>query len=328
MKRRNLMGGSLALSLMGLSAARAQAQAPALPEGNLRIIFGYPPGGAGDFTARLVAEPAGKTLNRTVIVFNQPGATGLVAIDALRRATPDGATLAMMPMTGAVLMPMVNSRAKFDALTDFDPVAHGVSYSLGLASAPSLNVKSWADFLAWAKAHPKELSYGVSGLGSISHLFGAMMQQVLGIEMQVIPFKGGAELNSAVMGGHVPFGIGVTSDFAAPHKDGRMHVVAVSSKQRDVSVPDAPTFIELGHADLVSEPWFSFFAPRGTPEPAIAAWNAAINSALKDPTVRDRLVKAGFVVGGGSPADLRRRIVEDKERWQPVVTRSGVRMDG
>ncbi|MFO1082314.1 MAG: tripartite tricarboxylate transporter substrate binding protein [Reyranellaceae bacterium] len=326
MHRRTLLGGSLGLSLLGASAARSQGAA--LPEGNLRIIFGYPPGGAGDFTARLVAEPAGRALGRTVIVVNQPGATGLVAIDALRRAAPDGATIAMMPMTGAVLMPMVNERARFDALTDFDPVAHAVSYSLGFASAPGLPIKTWADFLAWAKANPQSVSYGVSGLGSISHLFGAMMQQVLGIEMQVVPFRGGADLNNAVMGGHVPVGIGVTSDFAAPHKDGRMRVLAVSSRQRDLSVPEAPTFVELGQPELVSEPWFAFFAPRGTPEPVVMAWNRAIDGALQDPTVRDKLVRSGFVVGGGSPADLRRRIAEDKARWQPVVTRSGVKMDG
>lgn len=324
MKRRQLIAGSLALSALG----HTSAQATPLPEGNLRVIFGYPPGGAGDFIARLVAEHAGRTLGRTVLVVNQPGATGLLAIDALRRATPDGATLCMVPMTGAVLMPMVNSRAKFDFMTDFDPVAHCVSYSLGFAAAPALDIKAWPDFLSWARDNPKQVSYAVSGLGSISHLFGAMMQQVLGIEMQVVPFKGGAELNGAVMGGHVPFGIGVTSDFAEPHKSGRMRVLAVSSKQRDLSLPEVQTFVELGYRDLQSEPWFAFFAPRGTPEPALAAWNAAINAALKDPAVRDKMVRAGFLVGGGSSEELRRRMAEDKARWQPVVTKSGVRMDG
>ena len=328
MKRRHLIAGSLALSALGsVRASNVQAQATPLPDGNLRVIFGYPPGGAGDFIARLVSEHAGRTLGRNVIVVNQAGATGLLAIDALRRAAPDGATVGMVPMTGAVLMPMVNSRATFDFSTDFEPVVHCVSYSLGFAAAPTLNIKAWPDFLTWAKANPKQVSYGVSGLGSISHLFGAMMQQVLGFELQVVPFKGGAELNNAVMGGHVPFGIGVTSDFAEPHKGGRMQVLAVSSKQRDLSAPDVPTFIELGYRDLESEPWFAFFAPRGTPAPAITAWNDAINAALKDTTVREKMVRAGFIVGGGSSEELRQRIAADRARWQPVVTRSGVRMD-
>ncbi|WP_178133476.1 Bug family tripartite tricarboxylate transporter substrate binding protein [Vineibacter terrae] len=324
MKRRGLLAATAALPVLWAAPLRATP----LPDTNLRVIFGYPPGGAGDFIARLVSEHAAKTLGRNVIVVNQPGATGLVAIDALRRAAPDGTTIAMVPMTGAVLLPMVNSRARFDFMTDVDPVAHCVSYSLGFAVAPNTGVKTWPDFLAWARANPTKLLYGGSGLGSISHLFGAMMKQVLGVDLQYVPFKGGAELNSAVMGGHVPLAIGVTSDFAEPHKAGRMQVLAVSSGQRDVSLPDVQTFVELGHKDLVSEPWFGFFAPPGTPEPLRAAWNGAINAALTDPAVRDRMIRTGFMVGGGSGEALRERMAGDKARWQPVVTASGVKMDG
>jgi len=317
----------LVASAAPLALWAAPLGATPLPETGLRMIFGYPPGGAGDFIARLIAEHAGKTLGRNVIVVNQPGATGLVAIDNLRRAAPDGTTVAMVPMTGAVLMPMVNSRAKFDFMTDVDPVAHGVSYSLGFAAAINTGVKTWPDFLAWARANPAKVMYGGSGLGSISHLFGAMMKQMLNIDLQYVPYRGGADLNNAVMGGHLPFAIGVTSDFAEPHKAGRMHVLAVSSAQRDVSLPDVQTFVELGYRDLQCEPWFGFFAPPGTPAALVTAWNGAINAALADPSVRDRMTRTGFVVGGGSAEALRQRMAADKARWQPVVTASGVKMD-
>ena len=323
MKRRQFLVASSASLALWPGALRATP----LPDTGLRIIFGYPPGGAGDFIARLVAEHAARTLARNVIVVNQPGATGLVAIDNLRRAAPDGATIAMVPMTGAVLMPMVNSRARFDFMTDVDPVAHGVSYSLGFAAAINTGVKTWPDFLAWARANPAKVMYGGSGLGSISHLFGAMMKQVLGIDLQYVPYRGGADLNNAVMGGHLPFAIGVTSDFAEPHKSGRMQVLAVSSAQPDVSLPDVKTFVALGYQDLQGEPWFGFFAPPGTPAALLAAWNGAINTALADPTVRERMTRAGFVVGGGSGEALRQRMAADKARWQPVVTASGVKMD-
>jgi tripartite-type tricarboxylate transporter receptor subunit TctC len=154
-----------------------------------------------------------------------------------------------------------------------------------------------------------------------------MMKQQLGIDLQYVPYRGGADLNAAVMGGHIGFAIGVTSDFAEPHKTGRMQVVAVSSTERDRSLPDVKTFIELGYKDLQSEPWFGFFAPLGTPAPLLAAWNQAINAALKEPSIRERMIKTGFIVGGGSGEDLRKRMQADKARWQPVVTASGVKME-
>jgi tripartite-type tricarboxylate transporter receptor subunit TctC len=328
MKRRHLLAASmapLATSLLGPLPARAQT----LPEGNVRLLWGYPPGGAGDFIARLVMEPTGKHLGRNILVINQPGATGLLAIDNLRRAAPDGLTTIMVPMTGAVLMPMVNSRAKFDFVTDVESVSHCVSYSLGFAVSPATGIKTWEQFLTWArdKANEGKTLFGGSGLGSISHLFGAMINQKLGTTLEYVPFRGGADLNNAVMGNHVPLAIGVSSDFAEYHKAGRMTVLAVSTMKRDVSVPDVPTFTEMGHPDLESEPWFAFFAPKGTSAPLVGAWNAAINAALADGATRERIQKSGFTVGGGSPEDLRKRMQADKARWQPVVTASGIRME-
>jgi tripartite-type tricarboxylate transporter receptor subunit TctC len=320
MKRRLLLGASLAV-LGGLSA-----QASPLPQ-DLKIIWGFPPGGAGDFIVRLIADHASKTLGRKVLVLNQAGATGLVAIEALRRAPPDGATISMVAMTSGVLMPMVNPRAKFDFMTDVESVAHAVSYSVGFAVANNTGVKDWPGFLAWAKQNPTKVMCGGSGQGGMAQLFSAMIKQEIGVDLQYVPYRGGADLNNAIMGGHLPFAIGVTSDFAEPHKTDRMRVLAVSSTERDQSLPDVRTFIELGYKDLQTEPWFAFFAPPGTPAPLLEAWNEAINAALKEPTIRERLIKTGFIVGGGSREDLRKRVAADKARWQPVVTMSGVKVE-
>lgn len=321
MKRRFLLGASLA-ALTGLPA-----HANPLPEDGLKIIWGFPPGGAGDFIVRLIAEHAGRTLGRKIMVLNQPGATGMVAIEALRRAPPDGTTISMVAMTSGVLMPMVNHRATFDFAVDVDSVAHAVSYSVGLAAATNTGVSDWKGFLDWAKKNPDKVMCGGSGQGGMAQLFSAMMKEETGVDLQYVPYRGGADLNNAIMGGHLPFAIGVTSDFAEPHKAGRMRVLAVSSTERDQSLPDIRTFIELGYKDLQTEPWFAFFAPRNTPAPMVEAWNGAINTALKDPAVRERLVKTGFIVGGGSSADLRKRVVADKARWQPIVTKSGIKVE-
>ena len=328
MRRRHLLAAAMAPLATGL-LGRFPAQAQALPDGNVRLLWGYPPGGAGDFIARLVCDRASKHIGRNILVINQAGASGRLAIDNLRRSAPDGLTALMAPMTGAVLMPMVSSNAKFDFVVDVESVAHGVSYSLGIAVAPSTGIANWQQFLAWAKdkANAGKTLYGGSGLAGIPHLFGAMMNKELGLHLEYVPFRGGADLNNAVMGNHVPMAIGVSSDFAEYHKAGRMKVLAVSTVKRDVSVPDVPSFTEMGHPTLESEPWFAFFAPKGTPAPLVGVWNAAINVALSDPAVRDRIEKAGFTVGGGSPEDLRKRMISDKARWQPVVTESGIRME-
>lgn len=322
MNRRQLLAASLVSPVLWTAPARGEP----LPQGNLRILVGYPAGGAGDFIARLVAGHAESRLGRSILVVNQPGATGLIAIDTLRRAPPDGGTIALVPMSGAVLLPLISSRANYDFLKDVDAVTHGVSYSLGFIAAPKTGLKTWPDFLSWARGN--QVAYGVPGVGSVTHLFGAMMKQVLDIDMQVVPFKGSADLNTAVMGSHVPFALGVTSDFSEAHKGGLMQVLAVSSAQRDLSLPDVQTFGELGFPDLLSEPWFGFFAPLGTAQSALVAWNTAINAALADVAVREKMIRAGFVVGGGTGEALRQRMAADKAHWQPVVTASGIRVDG
>ena len=325
MRRRDLLAATMIPIATGLVPSMANAQS--LPDGNLRIIWGYPPGGAGDFIARLVADAAGKRINRNIVVINQPGATGLLAIDNLRRAAPDGLTIMMVPMTGAVLMPMVSKNAKFDFAADVEPVAHGVNYSLGLAVAPSTGIDSWEKFVEWEKQQKGPSLFGGSGLGSISQVFGMMINQKLGTRLEYVPFRGGADLNNAVMGNHVPLAIGVSSDFAPYHKDARMKVLVVSTARRDVSLPDVRSFAEIGHPDLESEPWFGFFAPKGTSAPLVAAWNAAITGALAQPDIRSRIETAGFTVGGGTPDELRQRVRRDQARLGPVVAASGVKME-
>jgi tripartite-type tricarboxylate transporter receptor subunit TctC len=188
-------------------------------------------------------------------------------------------------------------------------------------------VTDWPGFLAWANQNPTKVMCGGSGQGGMAQLFSAMIKQETGVDLQYVPYRGGADLNNAIMGGHLPFAIGVTSDFAEPHKTDRIRVLAVSSTERDQSLPDVRTFIELGYKNLQTEPWFAFFAPPGTPAPLLEAWNGAINAALKEPTIRERLIKTGFIVGGGSSEDLRKRVAADKARWQPVVTMSGVKVE-
>ncbi len=307
--------------LPGLSAAQG------LPAGNLKIIVGYPAGGSTDVVARLVASRVKDASGQGVIVENRAGASGLIGVEALRTSAADGTVISLVPFTVAVLGPMVNKQAAFDFTADFVSVAHAVSYPLALSAANATGVKDWAGFIAWTKANPGKASFGTAGAGGLPHFFGLMIGKAIGVELQNVPYKGGAQLAQDLIGGQVPIGINTMSEVLENHKAGRLRMLGISSRARSPVAPDVPTFVELGYAEVEGDGWFSFFAPRGTPKPAADAWNRAINDALKDPGVRDAVSKIGFQPGGGSADDLARRVASDMRRWKPVVAASGFRVE-
>jgi len=303
-----------------------QASTP-LPAEDLKILLGYPAGGAADFIARLIAAQINKTLGRSIIIVNQPGASGLITINNLRRGTPDGKTVALIPITGAVMMPLVKPAAAFDSLNDVSPIVTAVSFALGFVASNSTGIKTWNEFQEWAKKQPGEVLCGGPSVGSISHLFCAMMKQTLGINFQYVPYRGSGETNQALMGGHLPFAVNVTPDLVEPSRTGRLQVLAMSSKERDATLPSIPTFVELGFPSLHCDAWFGFFAPPGLPVPMITAWNEAINHALADAELQKAIQKLGYKVRGGLPAALKGEIESDQARWKAVVTTAGIKMD-
>lgn len=325
MKRRDILGAAFASALIGGGTTAGAQQA--LPKDTLRILVGYPAGGSTDMVARLVAEKVKASLDRNVIVDNKAGGSGLIAIDVLKNAAPDGSAIALVPFTNAVLGPMVNKRATFDFSTDFTAVAHAVSYPLAFAVSNSIGVKTWPEFVAWAKANPSKSNFGTAGAGGLPHFFGLMLGRAAGIELNNVPYKGGAQLAQDVLGGQIAVGINTFSEVIEHHKAGRLRILAISSAVRTPTAPDVPTFIELGYKDLEGDGWFAFFAPRNTPLAAIEAWNKAIGEALADAAVHEAVQKAGFTPGGGTAAALAERFRSDVARWKPIVDASGFKLE-
>jgi tripartite-type tricarboxylate transporter receptor subunit TctC len=231
------------------------------------------------------------------------------------------------PVVVPVLAPMVFSKLSYNPETDFTPVVRLVDFSFGLAVSPATPVKTLKEYAAWLKANPDKGNFGSPAAGSLPHFFGTMIGSALKVDMVHVPFNGGAALQSAVLGNHVPAGIDVVLEWQQNAKAGKVKMLATSGNTRSKIMPDVPTFKEQGYPDIVGQGWFAMYAPAKTPADQVEAINRAVNKVLALPDVRERFLGLGLEVGGGSAADLQHTMQDDTKRWSPVVKKSGFRAD-
>lgn len=324
--RRHFIETASAAALLATVGSRAWAQS-GLPLEQVKIFYGFPAGSSGDIVARRVGEKlAGSAYTRNgAVVENKPGAGGRIALDVLKPAPADGTHLALTPFSMLALFPHVYSKLAYDANKDFVPVSMAAVMQHGLAVGPMVpaNVKSVKDFLAWAKANPKDASYGSPGAGSTPHFIGALMGLSAGVELKHVPYRGSIPGVTDVVGGQIAAMVTPHGDFIANHKAGKMRILATSGSKRSPFVPEVPTFAEQGFPDLVVDEWFSFYAPARTPAPVIAAANAAINAAVRDKAVIDALALVGLIAQGSTPEELGRSQKEQFDKWGPLIRKVG-----
>ena len=259
--------------------------ASAQPVDQVKVLFGFPAGSSGDTVARRVAEKFLGTAyaKNAGVVENKPGAGGRIALEALKAAPADGSVLAVAQVSAIANYPHIYSKMNYTD-KDFAPVSIGAIMHHGLAVGPMVpaSVKTVKDFLAWAKANPKEASYGSPGAGSTPHFLGALLGINSGVELRHVPYRGSIPGVTDVVGGQIAAMVTPHGDFIANYKAGKIRILATSGPKRSMYVPDVPTFAEQGFPELTTEEWFGFYAPAATPKPIIAAANAAINAALKE----------------------------------------------
>ncbi len=322
MQRRHLLQGlALASAALAAPAALAQNDRP------LRVLVGFQAGVSIDVVTRIVADKLKDELKRPIVVDNKPGAGGRLAAELLKSAPADGNTVMVTPVVVPVLAPLVFSKLPYDPVADFTPVTRLCDFGFALAVGPQVPAKNLKEYVAWLKANPQKASFGSPAPGSLPHFFGEMIGTGIGVDMVHAPFNGGAALQSAVMGNHVPAGIDVVMEWQQNAKAGKVTVLATSGAARSKVFPDVPTFREQGYADIVGQGWFGMYAPARTPPAEVEAVNRAVNKVLALPEVRERFAALGLDVGGGTPADLSRTMQEDTRRWAPVVKRTGFRAD-
>jgi tripartite-type tricarboxylate transporter receptor subunit TctC len=329
--RRILALAALALAawLCVLFPASAQAQADKYPQRPVTIVVPFAAGGATDVSARKVAQLLTTELGQTFIVENRAGASGMIGMRSVAHAAPDGYTLAWAVNSSTTVVPYLLRKPPFDPDPNksFAPVSLAAISSWVLVTRPDLPVNNFADFIALAKAHPGKLSFGSSGTGSAPHLLTEMLKMTAGIDALHVPFKGESESFRALLAGQIDFLIG--SAFVANPlvQAGRVKGLAVTTPERDKTVPALPTMGELGMPDLTFEIFYGLLAPAGTPAPIVAKLADAVKQATADHDFRASMEKVSVFPRSSTPAEFAALLKRHSERWHGIIAHNGISID-
>lgn len=323
MQRRTLLRASAAfggLATTGLPVFSQQAPA------NVTLWSGFPVGGGlGDQVARPLIDNLRGKYPQPFIYDAKPGAGGRIAAEFVKRAAPDGNTLFGCPSSVMTLHPHVFKKLPYDTLNDFTSIAGLCSYTSVFTAGPGLpaEIRTVADYLKWARANPGLANYGVPATGSTLHLAGAMLGKQAGVDMQVVPYKGGAPLLTDLRGGQIPVSFNVVSEVLPHIRAGSLRALAVSAPTRWKALPDTPTLTELGFKDVAFVDWLGWYGPAGMDKAKVNALNAAVNEALAGQAMKDVLDKNGLEVMRVSPEGLTSAIRENHAFWGNVVKVTG-----
>jgi tripartite-type tricarboxylate transporter receptor subunit TctC len=304
-RRRVLMqaGGALALAGLGLSASAQQG----LPTGTIRILVGFPPGGGSDIMARYVADKLRERTGANVIVENRPGASGAIAIDALRKAPADGTVLMYGTSATTVALTVTRKSPGFDLEKDLTPIALTGATATVFVVSSTLGVRTLSEYVAWLKKNPGKDTFGTTAPGSNTHFFGVLLGQAIGIPLEAAAYKGAAPLLADLFGGHVAAGCGGITDFLTHHQADKVRIVAVSSPKRLPFAPDLPMVSELGYPSLNYEGFYGFYGPPKMNPAIIDAWNRELSAATESSDLRARLLNTGLDVLTATPSEFASR---------------------
>lgn len=319
MQRRELLLAATAATW----GAGAFAQADKAP---LKILVGFPPGGSADTLARLLADRLREPLGQPVVVENKPGAAGRIAIDQLKSAPNDGNTVILMPSGPVVLFPLVFKRLGYDVARDLSPISQLAGFQFSVVSGPRSNVKTVAEMLAKVKADPGMASYGTSGAGTVPHFLGVMLGQAAGVELQHVPFQGGAPAMTALLGGHVAFNIDVVSESLEQHRAGKVRTIAVAGATRSPLLPDVPTLREQGVA-MDATAWFAMYGAGNLAPERAQRLQQAVAAVMKEAGLRKRLDELGLEPIASTPEQLAAVQKADLAKWEKPVKAIGYQVD-
>ena len=311
------------MSLVLLLSAGAQAQYPARA---IRILVPNPPGGATDTLARVIAPKLVEALGVPVVVENRPGSNGNLSSELTARAAPDGYTLLLAPDSQIVINPHLYAKMPLDTLKDLVPVATLVSTQMVLSVNSSLPVKTFQEFVEYARRANPPLAYASIGNGSQHHLAMEMLKARAGIDLVHIPYKGGGPATMAILAGEVSAMFGGNS-VAGHIRAGKLRALALAGRQRTASYPDVPTLGEF-YPGLEVTTWLALFAPQGVPVPVLAKLRAETNRLLGEPELRDRLRKVGGLEPFVTTAEEFSAIIRsDHAKYEKVVKAAGATVD-
>lgn len=307
-----------------VNAGGASTFAQTWPAKPIRLIVSYAPGGVTDVVARLIAQPLSEALGQPIVVENKPGAAGMIGTEVVANAPPDGYTL-LMYVDANTILPSIMKHVSYDPLKSFAPITILGRGSHVIVAHPSLSVRSLGEVIAYAKAHPGELSYASPGLGSPQSLSVEMIKKASGINMVHIPYKGGGQAIADVSSGQVKLGVlGMAP--ALPHvQSGKLIALAVTGGQRSPLLPDVPTVAEAVLPGFETAQWQGMAAPAGTPPQIVTRLHDELVRVMAKPVVIERLKSIGMDNStSATPDDFRRMLESEVARWPAVVQAAGI----
>jgi tripartite-type tricarboxylate transporter receptor subunit TctC len=319
-----LAAAALLVPLLALFTAAALAQG--YPSRAIRVVVHAPPGSAPDILSRTLGVPLGEALGQPIVVENRTGSNGNIAGEFVARSSPDGHTLALCVDSQLAINPHVYTKMAYDPLKDLIPIATIATNEFVLTVHPSLPVKDFKDFIAFARRANPPLAYGSGGNGSQHHLTMEMLKSRAGIKMVHVPYKGGGPATTAVITGEVFVAFAGAS--AAPQvKAGRLRAIATAGPKRLAYLPDVPAIAET-YPGFANSIWFALCAPRGTPDPVVARLRSEVNKVLASPETRERFGRGGALAPYiSTPEEMNELIRTEYAKYGKIAREIGVKVD-
>ncbi len=295
------------------------------PQRPIKLIVPYPPGGLTDVVSRIVGDELGRALGTSVVIENKAGAGGQIGLQTLLQAPKDGYTIALVVPATMATLPLINPNYKIKPLEQLEPITIAVDTYLTLVTDQRLGFKTLQDFSAYAKKHPGKLNYGTPGAGTSFHFNNVMMAQKMGIESVHVPYAGEVQVLNDIVGGQLQYAL-VSNAGRSFVENKQVTALAVSSSERVSTLPNVPTFKELG-IDFKSDGWVGYAAAKGVPEPILKKLHAGFVQALKAPTVTKRLADMGYQVVGDTPDHFKKVVLENTQTYSALLKSGAVKLD-
>jgi tripartite-type tricarboxylate transporter receptor subunit TctC len=319
--KRVIVAAAMTASFIMTAAAPAVAEWPA--DKPIRVIVGFGAGGGTDIVARIVAQPLSELLHQTVLVENKPGAGGAIAGDQVAKADKDGYTASMISAGHTVSAVMVKA-VRYDAVKDFAPVALVADSAFVVVARKDFPANDIKGLVALAKASPGKLNLASVGLGSTQHFAGELLNQMNGIDVKHIPYRGTPGVVAALLAQEVDYAVELLHAVRGQVQAGQLKLLAVGSPTRWPGIPNVPTVAESGVAGYAVLGWYGWVYPAGTPQPIIDKTYAALKEILARPEIRDQMEKAGATVHLMTPAEFGKHIADEVDKWKTVRDKAGL----